>query len=206
MSRVAIYVRVSTTGQSVANQQNELEAWAARAGHTVVKVYKDHGISGTKGRDGRPGFRAVLDAASRREYETLAVWSTDRLGRSLQDLVAALNQLRGAGRDLYIHTQALDTSTPSGRALFGMMSVFAEFEREMIVERVKAGLARAEKNGTRSGKAIGRPKIHDGRREKIVTGLVAGGLSVRGAAQKFDVGVGTVAKIRAELVAQGRLE
>lgn len=205
MSRVAIYARVSTSGQSVANQIAELEVWAARAGHTVVKVYKDHGISGTKGRDQRPGFRAAMDAAARREFDTLAVWSTDRLGRSLQDLVATLNDLRGARRDLYIHTQSLDTSTPSGRALFGMLSVFAEFEREMIVERVKAGLARAEKHGTKSGNAIGRPKLHEGRREKIVAGLLKDGLSVRGAAAKFDVGVGTVAAIRAELVAAGRL-
>jgi DNA invertase Pin-like site-specific DNA recombinase len=83
----------------------------------------------------------------------------DRLGRSLQDLVAFLGELQAAGVGLYLHLQALDSSTPAGRALFQMAGVFAEFERALIVERVRAGLQRARKHGTKSGRAIGRPRV-----------------------------------------------
>jgi DNA invertase Pin-like site-specific DNA recombinase len=156
--RVALYVRVSTNEQTTENQIRELTQWAERAGHDVVKVYGDAGISGAKGRDKRPGFDAMLKAAAKREFDILAVWSSDRLGRSLPNLIEVLQTIRTTGRELYIHTQALDTSTASGRALFQMLGVFAELEREMIVARVNAGMTRAKCNGTRSGKAIGRPR------------------------------------------------
>ena len=85
---------------------------------------RDNAISGSKGRDARPGFDQALKDATRRRYDMLAAWSVDRLGRSVQDLVAALQELRGAGVDLFLHQQALDTSTPSGRAMFQMLGVF----------------------------------------------------------------------------------
>src|SRR5262245_51366999 len=157
--RVAIYVRVSTDAQSTDMQRKELEAWAERAGHTVVGVYEDQGISGAKGRDQRPQFDALLKAAVRHEFNMLAVWSSDRLGRSLRHLLEVLETIRDKNIGLYIHTQAVDTTTPAGRALFGMLGVFAEFEREMIVARVSAGIARAKEHGTRSGKPIGRPRL-----------------------------------------------
>ena len=119
-------------------QRQELQAWAERAGHKVVKVYEDQGISGAKGRDKRPAFDALLKAAVRRENDMIAVWSSDRLGRSLQHLVEVLETIRDTGTGLYIHTQAVDTTTPAGRAMFGMLGVFAEFEREMIHARVVA--------------------------------------------------------------------
>jgi DNA invertase Pin-like site-specific DNA recombinase len=99
----------------------------------VVKVYEDLGMSGSKGRDQRPAFDALLKAAVRREVNMVAVWSSDRLGRSLKHLVEVLEILRDTGTGLYIHTQAVDTTTPTGRAMFGMLSVFSEFEREMNV-------------------------------------------------------------------------
>src|SRR5262245_40301602 len=136
---VAIYVSVSTDAQSTKTQRQGLEAWAERAGHTVVCVYEDAGISGAKGRDQRPQFDALLKAAVRREFNMLAVWSSDRLGRSLKHLVEVLETIRDKGIGLYIHTQAVDTTTPAGRALFGMLGIFAEFEREMIAERVRSG-------------------------------------------------------------------
>ena len=153
--RVALYVRVSTDDQTVENQKRELQAWAERCGHGVVKVFEDRGISGSKGRDKRPGFDAMLKAAVRREFDMLAVWSSDRLGRSLQHLIEVLQTIRDTSCGLYIHTQALDTTTPSGRAMFGMLAVFGEFEREMIVARVNAGMARAKTHGTKSGRTIG---------------------------------------------------
>ena len=155
--RVAIYVRVSRDDQLTINQERELRDWCERAGHEVVQIYKDHGVSGAKGRDKRPKFDAMLKAAVRREFDLLAVWSSYRLGRSLPHLVEVLETIQGVNVGLYIHTQALDTTTPAGRAMFGMLAVFSEFE--MIVARTKAGIARARA----AGKQIGRARIDDSR-------------------------------------------
>ena len=202
--RVAIYTRVSTGEQTTANQAAELKAWAKRSGHAIVKVYEDKGISGSKGRDKRPAFDAMLKAAVRRDFDMLAVWSSDRLGRSLQHLIEVLQTIRETGIGLYIHTQALDTTTPAGRAMFGMLAVFGEFEREMIVARVNAGLARARQSGTRSGKAIGRPKGAD-YDHKAIRAALLNGRSVRQAAKATGASVGTIAAVRKELVADGSL-
>src|SRR5271166_3581819 len=157
--RVALYLRVSTTEQTVENQQRELEAVAGRHGWNVVAIFTDAGISGSKGRDKRPGYDRLCRGVARREFDQVAAWSVDRLGRSLQELVAFLGELHAKNVDLYLHRQGLDTGTPAGKALFQMLGVFAEFERALIVERVKAGIARAQREGTKSGKAFGRPKI-----------------------------------------------
>ena len=201
MRRVAIYTRVSTDEQTTLNQLEELKRWAKNAGHAVVKVFEDQGISGAKGRDQRPGFDALLKAAVRREFDIIAVWSSDRLGRSMKDLIEVLQTVRESGRGLYIHTQALDTTTPSGRAMFQMLGVFAEFEREMIVN---AGLSRARQNGTKSGKAIGRPRGAAYKPEKIQAALLKGA-TVRQVAALAGASVGTTAAIRKELAAAGAL-
>ena len=197
MARAALYLRVSTAGQTVENQRRELMAWAERAGHEVVAVYQDNGVSGSKGRDQRPGFDRALKDAVRRRYDILAAWSVDRLGRSLPDLVAGLQELRGAGVDLFVHQQALDTSTPAGRAMYQMLGVFAEFERAIVVERVHAGLARAKAQGTR----LGRPKVA-GEVEDRIRELRAGGVGIKAAAKRLGVGVGTVQRVDRELRAK----
>jgi DNA invertase Pin-like site-specific DNA recombinase len=153
--RAAIYLRVSTDQQSVARQEDDLRAVAGRMGYEIVKVYSDRGTSGAKGRNGRPGFDAMHRDATRREFDMVMAWSVDRLGRSLQDLVAFLSELHALKIDLYLHQQGIDTTTPAGKALFQMMGVVAEFERAMIQERVRAGLARARSEGKR----IGRPRM-----------------------------------------------
>src|SRR5687767_7018108 len=112
--RVGIYLRVSTKDQTTENQLLELRQVADRAGWGVVKLFEDAGISGAKGRDKRPAYDALLKAVARREVDLVAAWSVDRLGRSMQDLVAFLGDLRAHGADLYLHQQALDTTTPSG--------------------------------------------------------------------------------------------
>jgi DNA invertase Pin-like site-specific DNA recombinase len=152
MKRVGIYIRVSTDGQTTANQRRELEAVASRSGWQVVGIYDDAGISGAKGRDKRPGFDRLLKDATARKIDMVAAWSVDRLGRSLQHLVGLLMELQALKCDLYLHQQAIDTTTPSGRAMFQMCGVFAEFEREMIRERVNAGLKRAKAQGVRLGR------------------------------------------------------
>ena len=107
--RIALYLRVSTDSQTVDNQRAELDAWALRCGHAVAKVYQDEGISGAKGRDKRPGLDAMLKDANRRQFDQVAVWAVDRLGRSMSDLVRTLDDLKAAGIDLYLHGQGLDT-------------------------------------------------------------------------------------------------
>ena len=158
--RAALYVRVSTDAQTVENQIRELGEVAERRGWQVVEIYKDAGISGAKGRDQRPAFDRLIKDATARKINMIAAWSVDRLGRSLQDLVGFLNELQAVGCNLYLHQQALDTTTPSGRAMFQMCGVFAEFERCMIRDRVNSGLARAKANGVE----MGRGKRKDGTR------------------------------------------
>src|SRR4051794_40011496 len=118
--RAAIYLRVSTDEQTTTNQRRELEAAAEHRGWDVITVYEDAGISGAKGRDKRPGLDAMLKDAVRRKFDVVMAWSVDRLGRSLSDLVGGLQELYGAGVDLYLHQQAIDTTTPAGRAMFQM--------------------------------------------------------------------------------------
>jgi DNA invertase Pin-like site-specific DNA recombinase len=147
----------------------------------------------------------MLKDAVRRRFDILAVWSSDRLGRSMKDLLDILQTIRESDRGLYIHTQALDTTTPAGRALYQMLGVFAEFEREMIVARVKAGIARAKANGTRSGKAIGRPKGADFDRNAIKAALLKGA-SVRQAVRATGASIGTTAAVRKDLIESGAME
>jgi len=191
MKRAALYLRVSTIDQTTANQERELRQVAERAGWEVDKVYKDRGISGSKGRDKRPAFDALHKAAARREIDIVMAWSVDRLGRSLQDLVAFLSEIHAVGVDLFLHQQGLDTTTPAGKALFQMMGVFAEFERSMIQERVRAGLRRAKDDGKR----LGRPRIARQLEERILAALKAGE-TIRGVADRFDVNPSTVQRIK----------
>jgi DNA invertase Pin-like site-specific DNA recombinase len=163
MKTAAMYIRVSTDQQTTDNQRLELEKVAQQSGWAIAYVFEDAGISGSKGRDKRPGLDAMLKAATKRQFDVVMAWSVDRLGRSLQDLIATMNELQAVGVDLYLHQQAIDTSTPSGKALFQMCGVFAEFERSMIVERVNAGLTRARAQG-RIG---GRPKVSEEIEAKI---------------------------------------
>jgi DNA invertase Pin-like site-specific DNA recombinase len=169
----------------------------ARAGWEVVEVYADEGISGAKGREGRPAFDLLCGDAVRRKFDIVAAWSVDRLGRSLQDLVDFLSQLHGVGVDLYLHQQAIYTTTAAGKALFQMMGVFAEFERSMIRDRVNAGLARAKAEG----KQLGRRRIAEKVEQAIRADVEAGGVGIQKLARKHGVGVGTVQRIKAAMVA-----
>ncbi|MFC5739356.1 recombinase family protein [Sinirhodobacter huangdaonensis] len=152
--RAAIYARVSTGEQTPENQLLRLREVAARAGWTVAREYVET-ASGATSR--RPGLDAMIADAQRRRFDVVMAWDVSRLGRSLRDLVDLFETLRTVGCDLFLEQQALDTSTPAGRALLQMSGVFAEFERAMIVERTRAGMARARA----SGKRIGRPPASD---------------------------------------------
>jgi DNA invertase Pin-like site-specific DNA recombinase len=124
----------------------------------------------------------------------VAAWSVDRLGRSLKDLVSFLSDLQAKGVDLFLLQQGLDTSTPSGRAMFQMLGVFSEFEAAMIRDRVRAGVARARKKGTKSGKPIGRPKVAE-EVERAIEAELAKGRGIIAVAKGLSVGTGTVSRI-----------
>src|SRR5262245_43271497 len=216
--RVVIYTRVSTDdkGQSTDYQKAALRTWAKNAGHTIVKVYEDLGISGAKGRDKRPAFDAMLNNAVRREFDILAVWSSDRLGRSLKNLVEVLETIRATGCGLYIHTQAVDTTTPAGRALFGMLAIFAEFEHEMIKERVKAGMANVKDKLARDGKftsgspgkvatRLGRPAPKARKLEQAGLRL-AKGTGIIKPARLMGLGVGTATDLSARAEGRRRID
>jgi DNA invertase Pin-like site-specific DNA recombinase len=153
--RAAIYVRVSTDKQTVENQLRELHRIAERRGWEVLKEYRDAGISGSKGREARPGLDELLKDAQRRRFDVVMAWAIDRLGRSLIDLLGTIQTLEHYGVDLYLDQQAIDTTTPAGRLMFQITGAFAEFERSMIRHRINAGLKRA----VEQGKQLGRPRI-----------------------------------------------
>jgi DNA invertase Pin-like site-specific DNA recombinase len=158
----------------------------------IAAEYVDHGISGAKGRRDRPRFDALLHAVTRREFDMVAAWSVYRLGRSLQDLVGFLVDLQSKKVDLYLHQQALDTSTPSGKAMFGMLGVLAEFERTIIQGRVKAGLARARAKGT----TLGRPRT-DAKIEQQIRNLAAKGVGKVKIARILGIGVSVTQRVLA---------
>lgn len=199
--RVALYLRVSTSGQTVEYQRLELQAVAVRHGWEVAEMFEDAGISGAKGRDKRPGLDAMMKAVVRREVDLVAAWSVDRLGRSLVDLLGLLGEMHEKGVDLYLHQQGLDTSTPAGKAMLQMMGVFAEFERSMIRERVNAGLSRAKAAGTKLGRPA-RGAEKDRRKAGEWSRVHAAVLEARAAgkgkvkiAKELGIGVSTVDRI-----------
>jgi len=192
--RAALYIRVSTDGQTTENQRQALTAEAARRGWTIVAEYEDAGISGAKGRDQRPGLDRLLKDATRGRYDVVMCWAVDRLGRSLADLVGTLQDLHGAKVDLFLHQQGVDTTTPTGRAMFGMLGVFAEFEREMIRSRVNAGLDRARAKGVK----LGRPTV-PADTEAAVRERLAAGMGMLKIGRELGIGTATVQRIRREM-------
>jgi DNA invertase Pin-like site-specific DNA recombinase len=194
--RAAIYVRVSTDKQTVENQIRELRQIADRRGWEVVEEYQDAGISGAKGRDSRPGLDKMLKDASRRRFDVVMAWAIDRLGRSLIDLLGTIQQLEACGVDLYLDQQAIDTTTPTGRLMFQITGAFAEFERSMIRQRVRAGLKRAKE----AGKRLGRPRI-PAELQKRIQGQLRAGRGMLAIARDLGAGTGTVQRIAREMKA-----
>lgn len=192
--RVAIYLRVSRDDQTVENQRSQLERVAQARGWTVVATYSDDGASGEAGRQNRVGLGKLLRDAAVGHIDVIAAWAIDRIGRSLSHLATMIDSLEAQGVGLYLHQEAIDSTTPTGKAMLRMCGVFAEFERGIQRERINAGIARARINGTKSGKAIGRPtvapEVHD-----RVTALRAAGRGIKSIARQLHVGVGTVHRI-----------
>jgi DNA invertase Pin-like site-specific DNA recombinase len=190
--RVGLYLRVSTAGQTVENQCQDLMRVAEQRGWHVVEEYVDHGISGSKGRDERPAFKKLTKDAAGGKLDMVAAWSIDRVGRSLQHLVEFMEELKHQGVGLYLHQQNVDSSTAAGKAMLSMCGVFAEFERSIIVERINAGLARARAQG----KELGRPRVDDST-EREIRKMLAKGTGKLKIARTLQVGVSTVQRVAA---------
>jgi len=191
MKRVAFYIRVSTSKQDTDNRRRELEVVAERSGWKVVKVYEDAGISGAKGRDQRPGLDAMMKGVNSKEFDMVASWSVDRLGRSLTDLLSILQTLHEKGVGLFLR---LDTSTTAGKAMFQMLGVFAEFERGIIRERVNAGLARARAKGVKLGRRRVGPAV-----EARIVELRAKGDGILKIGRTLGIGTSVVQRVFKEV-------
>lgn len=189
MKRAVLYLRVSKNEQNIENQRIELERVAAAKGWRVIATFKDEGVSGTFGREVRAQYDSMLKQGVQAKFDVVLAWDVSRLSRSLVHLVTTLDELHACGIDLYLHQQAIDTTTPAGKAMFQMCGVFAEFERGILSERVKAGLNRARVDG----KVLGRPiklanikAILEDRKE---------GKTIRAIAAEQNLSIGKVHKI-----------
>ena len=191
--RAVIYARVSTVHQTTENQLLELRGCAKRMGWNILTELTDNGISGAKGRESRPALDQLHRMLQRHEIDVVMTWSIDRLGRSIQNLVALMTEIQSAKVDLYVHKQAINTQTASGRMVFGIFASLAEFEREMIRDRIQAGLARAKAEG----KKLGRPSNVNPSVAASVKLLKQNGHSIRHIAKTLHIGVGTTSRLLA---------
>jgi DNA invertase Pin-like site-specific DNA recombinase len=182
---VAIYARVSTDRQAVDMQLHELREYVARRGWTIQEEYIDHGYSGSSTK--RPAFTLMMNEAKKRKFDILLVWKLDRLSRSMKDLITTLHELGALGIDFVSYDNGLDTSTPTGKLVFHVIGAVAEFERDIIRERVKAGL----ENARRKGKTLGRPQIPTATFDQAKE-LRSQGISFRKIANKLDIHESTI--------------
>jgi len=190
--RAAIYARVSTTDQTNAIQIRELKEYVERRGWTLTDVYQDQ-MSGAKA--SRPGLDQLIADARRRKFDVVVVWKLDRFGRSLVHCVSGIQELASLGIRFIATSQGLDTdeSNPANKLLMHILAAVAQFERELIRERVSAGMRAAKAHGTKTGNAIGRPRRIFNRDE--VVRLRETGLSIERIAGQMRIGVGTVVRV-----------
>jgi putative DNA-invertase from lambdoid prophage Rac len=185
--RVAVYARVSTHDQQTLGMQvDAMSAYIKDRSWKPVRRVEDVG----SGARDRPGRESLLKAARRREVDVVVVWRLDRWGRSLPDLVVTLRELTDLGVGFVSLTEALDLTTPSGRAMAGMLAVFAEFERELLRERVRAGIAQARKEG----RPHGRPRTASLKADQVLR-LKAERVSHSEIARRLGIGRASVRRI-----------
>ena len=183
-SRVAIYGRVSTDGQSVDLQVNELREYAARRNWHIVEEYLDVGVSGTK--ESRPALNRLMADARQRKFDILLVWKIDRFGRSLKHLVNSLAELENVGVAFVSLRDSLDLSSPAGRLMAQLLGGISEFERSLITERVRAGI----RNARNKGRTLGRPRLEVD--HSRISRLRANGASLRGISEQLGISLGSV--------------
>jgi DNA invertase Pin-like site-specific DNA recombinase len=196
--RAALYLRVSRDSQTTENQRIVLTTLAGHRDLQIVKEYEDAGISGGKGRDKRPAFDQMLKDAVRRRFDVCLVWSMDRLGRSVLHVAQAMAELDAAGVALISEQQGVDGTTPFGRAMMQMATVFAELEKSMVRARVMAGLDRVRAEGRKS---LGRPPV--GRKiEEAIRQQLEAGHGILKVAKIVGCGSGTVQRVKRETADQ----
>ena len=184
---VAIYARVSTDKQKVDMQLRELRLFVKRSGWTIYNEYIDHGFTGAN--TNRPAFNIMMDEAKKRKFNILLIWKLDRLSRSMKDLINTLDELGHYGINFISYDNNLDTTTPTGKLVFHVIGAVAEFEKDIIRDRVIAGLAHAKSQGKR----LGRPPLSDAKLTEAKK-LLKQGLSMRAVEKKLGVGEGTIRK------------
>jgi DNA invertase Pin-like site-specific DNA recombinase len=182
--RVALYARVSTPDQSTDSQLLDLRRYVSDRGWNIFKEYVDKGISGSK--DSRPALNELMNDARKRRFDAVLVWRFDRFARSTRHLINALEEFRNLGIDFVSYQENIDTSSPLGSAIFTIISAVAQLEKDIIAERVKAGLRKAVENG----KKLGRPRVEINMKE--VFSLRQKGVSIRQIAQELNVPKSTV--------------
>ncbi|HEX4542494.1 MAG TPA: recombinase family protein [Candidatus Acidoferrum sp.] len=188
--RCGIYVRVSTSDQSTKAQESELKKYAENRGWVVNRIYADK-VSGTK--QSRPELDELMTDCRKRKVDVVLVWKFDRFARSLRHLVSALEEFRKLGIDFVSSTEAVDTSLPSGELVLQIFGAMAQFERALTVERVKAGLAQAR----RDGKTLGRPAIKKLSEKEIERIRVerTKGVTLRELAKKFGASLWSIYQV-----------
>jgi DNA invertase Pin-like site-specific DNA recombinase len=207
--RAALYVRVSTDEQTVANQLAELRRAVDYERWQEVAVFEDK-ASGIKGRDERPGLDAMLEAAKRREFDVVMVWAIDRLGRSVPALIKTVQLIHKAKVDLFLMRERIDTTTDTGELLFTIMGALAQFERKTIRRRAEAGMSRVKAEletkgmftARKSGKVrtrFGRPDYADKKKLAAARAELAKGIGILKVARSVGLGTGTVHKLAKEL-------
>jgi DNA invertase Pin-like site-specific DNA recombinase len=188
--KIAIYARVSTTDhrQQTGMQTNDLEEFCGQRGFQLVDSYVDEGVSGSK--DSRPQLDRLMKDARKRRFDAVLVWKLDRFGRSLKHLVNALAEFQALGVSFISYKESLDMTTPSGRLMFGVIAAMAEFERDLISERTKAGVAFARSKG----KTLGRPVTVTNTKADIVR-LRTQGHSLRAIGRSLGISEGSVRRL-----------
>ncbi len=192
--KIAIYARVSTSSQNLDAQVDSLRAYALRRGGEITE-FIDKAQSGRRSR--RPALDGLMEAVTRREFDAVVITKLDRLARSMRHLCELADTFKAVGVDLVVLDQAIDTSTPSGKLLFGVLALVAEFEADLIRERTKAGLAAARRRGRRPG----RPRAkRDPKVLARVRRLRSSGRSLAQIAEVLDVSKSMAAKLAREAV------
>ena len=196
MFRAGLYARVSTNDQQTLPMQSRaMREYAARRGWTIALQVREVGSGAAK----REAREKLLEAARRREIDVVLVWRLDRWGRSVTDLLATLQELEHFGVGFVSLTEALDLTTPAGRAMAGLLAIFAEFEREILRERTRAGLVQARLNGKR----LGRPQTA-GLQATEIRKMHRAGTSKSEIARRLEIGQTSVRRILAEPISRGR--
>ena len=194
--RVALYFRVSTKKQSVDRQRDALREWARHAGHEVVAEFSDEGVSASRRKVRRPQFEAMKKAATRREFQMLAVWALDRLGRNMKETVTAIHDLDALEIPIFLHQQAVDTSTPSGKMFAYMAGMFAEAESQWLSDRIHSGLDTARKKGVKLGPKYASSTPEGKRCDLLIRDMLRSGTPVREIKARLGVGSTRVYRVK----------